>query len=151
MFTHRPTLTLQLQLHNFDLFRTCRTALLRGNWQDFHRHDASRGPSAIAELLVLTDVCRFQRVVGVHHFEHVAVAPDLTHVRVCVCRGDTHVKVAVCVAAQLLDTDHREPVQRLDQLRCLVAVHRRSCPIPLSPSRSRILRCIVVVNGRHDF
>ena len=31
--THRPTLT--LQLHNFDLFRTCRTALLRGNWQDF--------------------------------------------------------------------------------------------------------------------
>jgi len=24
------------QLHNFDLFRTCRTALLRGNWQDFN-------------------------------------------------------------------------------------------------------------------
>ena len=48
--THRPTLT--LQLHNFDLFRTCRTALLRGNWQDFNWHDASRGPSAIAELLI---------------------------------------------------------------------------------------------------
>jgi len=34
--THRPTLT--LQLHNFDLFRTCRkvvSALLRGHWQDF--------------------------------------------------------------------------------------------------------------------
>ena len=35
--THRPTLT--LQLHNFDLSRTCRTALLRGNWQDFNWHD----------------------------------------------------------------------------------------------------------------
>jgi len=44
-------LQLNLQLHNFDLFRTC-TALLRGNWQDFNWHDASRGPSAIAELLV---------------------------------------------------------------------------------------------------
>jgi len=48
--THRLTLT--LQLHNFDLLRTCRTALLDGNWQDFNWHDASRGPSAIAELLV---------------------------------------------------------------------------------------------------
>jgi len=48
--THRPTLN--LQLHNFDLFRTCRTALLRGNWQDFNWHDASRRLSAIAELLV---------------------------------------------------------------------------------------------------
>jgi len=48
--THRPTLT--LQLHNLDLFRTCRTALLRGNCQDFNWHDASRGPSAIAALLV---------------------------------------------------------------------------------------------------
>ena len=48
--THRPTLT--LQLHNYDLFRTCRNALLRGSWQDFNWHDASRGPSAIAELLV---------------------------------------------------------------------------------------------------
>jgi len=27
-------------------------ALLRGNWQDFNWHDASRGPSAIAELFV---------------------------------------------------------------------------------------------------
>ena len=58
--THRPTLT--LQLHNFDLFRTCRTALLCGNWQYFNWHDASRGPSAIAELLVpfwyqLTHAC----------------------------------------------------------------------------------------------
>jgi len=51
MFT-TPQPTLTLQLHNFDLFRTCRTALLRGNWQDFKGHDASRGPSAIAELLV---------------------------------------------------------------------------------------------------
>ena len=25
---------------------------MRGNWQDFNLHDASRGPSAIAELLV---------------------------------------------------------------------------------------------------
>jgi len=51
--THRSTLT--AQLHNFDLFRTCRTvvsSLLRGNWQDFNWHDASRGPSVIAELLV---------------------------------------------------------------------------------------------------
>ena len=50
--THRPTLT--LQLHNFDLFTTCRTgtALLRGNWQDFNWHDALHGPSAIAQLLV---------------------------------------------------------------------------------------------------
>jgi len=30
------------------------SALLRGNWQDFNWHDASHGPSAIAELLVLT-------------------------------------------------------------------------------------------------
>ena len=26
---------------------------MRGNWQDFNCHDASRGPSAIAELLVI--------------------------------------------------------------------------------------------------
>jgi len=48
-----------LQLHNFDLFRTCRTrvsALLHGNWQDFNWYNASRGPSAIAELLVYTVV-----------------------------------------------------------------------------------------------
>ena len=50
---HRPTLI--LQLHDFDLFKTCRTALLRGNWQDFNWHDASRGPSAIAELLIYRD------------------------------------------------------------------------------------------------
>ena len=52
--THRPTVTLQLR--NFDLFRTCRTSIfctvVRGNWQDFNWHDASRGPSAIAELLI---------------------------------------------------------------------------------------------------
>jgi len=30
------------------------SALLRGNWQDFNRHDASRGPSATAKLLVTT-------------------------------------------------------------------------------------------------
>ena len=28
------------------------SALLRGNWQDFNWHDTSRGPSALAELLV---------------------------------------------------------------------------------------------------
>ena len=55
LITHRHTST--LQLHNFDLFRTCRrlqvvSSLLRGNWQDFNWHDASRGPSAISELLV---------------------------------------------------------------------------------------------------
>ena len=48
-------LRLNLQLHTVDLVRTCRissSALLRGNWQDFNWHDASRIPSAIAELLV---------------------------------------------------------------------------------------------------
>jgi len=43
-------LTVTLQLHNFDLFRTCRTSsfcTVVFNW-----HDASRGPSAIVELLV---------------------------------------------------------------------------------------------------
>ena len=49
-------LQLNLQLHNFDLFRTCLvqvvSALLHGNWQDFNWHDASRGPLAIAEHLV---------------------------------------------------------------------------------------------------
>jgi len=59
--THCPTVT--LQLHNFDLFRTCRTsivsALWRGNWQDFNSHDALRGPLPIAELLVLLCNCLF--------------------------------------------------------------------------------------------
>ena len=45
-------LTVTLYLHNFDLFRTCRTSRLRGNWQDVNWHDASRGHSAIAEFLV---------------------------------------------------------------------------------------------------
>ena len=57
--THRPTLT--LQLHNFDLFRTCRTTIfctVASNWQDFNWHDASRDPSAIAELLVVfSQIC----------------------------------------------------------------------------------------------
>ena len=48
--------TVNLQLDNFNLFRTCRpsivSALLCGNWQDFNWHDASRGSSEIAELLV---------------------------------------------------------------------------------------------------
>jgi len=52
--THCPTVT--LQLHNFDLFRPCRTSIvsasLRGNWQDFNWHNVSRGHSAIIELLV---------------------------------------------------------------------------------------------------
>jgi len=29
------------------------SALLRGNWQDFNLHDASRGHSAIAEFLII--------------------------------------------------------------------------------------------------
>ena len=51
--THQPTLALHFITY---LFRTCCTrvsALLRGNWQDFNWHDASRGLSAIAELLVV--------------------------------------------------------------------------------------------------
>ena len=60
--THWPTLT--LQLHNFDLFSTCRTALLHGNWQDFNWHGASRGPSAIAEFLVSWTM--FQNFLTIH-------------------------------------------------------------------------------------
>ena len=55
--THRRTLT--LQLYNFDLFRTCRTSsFCTVAWQlaNFNWHDASRGPSAIAELLVIFDI-----------------------------------------------------------------------------------------------
>jgi len=51
--THCPTVTLQLQ--NFYLFRNCRTSsFCTVAWQlaNFNWHDASRGPSAIAELLV---------------------------------------------------------------------------------------------------
>ena len=65
--THRPTVT--LQLHNFDLFRLVVqvvSALLRGNWQDFNWHDASRGPSAIAELLVLSATLRSDSAVQCH-------------------------------------------------------------------------------------
>jgi len=58
--TDRPSLTLQIR--NFDLFRTCRTALLRGNWQEFNWHDASRGPSAIAELLVACNIARYSPI-----------------------------------------------------------------------------------------
>jgi len=36
------------------------SALLRGNWQDFNWHDASRGPSAIAELLVNVELSSCQ-------------------------------------------------------------------------------------------
>ena len=63
--THRPTLT--LQLHNFDLFRTCHTALLRSNWQDFNWHDASCGLSEIAELLVI-----------LNHHMHTCTCPSLS-------------------------------------------------------------------------
>jgi len=55
--TYCPTVT--LQIHNFDLFRTCRTSsFCTVAWQlaDFNWHDASRGPSAIAELLVTSTV-----------------------------------------------------------------------------------------------
>jgi len=54
--THCPTVTLQLR--NFITSICSRlvvqvvSALLRGNWQDFNWHDASRGPLAIAELLL---------------------------------------------------------------------------------------------------
>jgi len=54
-------LLLNLQLHTIGLVRTCRisiSALLRGNWQDYYWQDASRGHSAIAELLVITS-CLF--------------------------------------------------------------------------------------------
>jgi len=52
--THRPTVT--FQLYNFDLFRTSTSSFFTVAWQltDFNWHDASRGPSAIAELLVHT-------------------------------------------------------------------------------------------------
>ena len=66
--THRPTLT--LQLHNFDLFRTCRTALLRGYWQDFNWHDASRGSSAIAELFVIHWEHKSYALLCVVHRQH---------------------------------------------------------------------------------
>ena len=64
--THRPTLT--LKLYNFDLYRICCTsthvvsALLRDNWEDFNWHDASRGPSKIAELLVKFIRCISQQI-----------------------------------------------------------------------------------------
>jgi len=48
---------LNLQLHTIDcseLVIKVVSVLLCGNWQDFNWHDASRGPSAIAELLVST-------------------------------------------------------------------------------------------------
>jgi len=64
--THLPTLT--LPLHNFDLFRTCRTSsFCTVAWQlaNFKWHDASRGPSVIAELLVLSVVGNFYVAVSV--------------------------------------------------------------------------------------
>jgi len=39
------------------------SALLRGNWQDFNWHDASRGPSAIAELLVFINCHEYMQLV----------------------------------------------------------------------------------------
>jgi len=51
--THRPTLTLQLHTSICSvLVVQVVSALLHGNWQDFNRQGSSRGPSAIAELLV---------------------------------------------------------------------------------------------------
>ena len=55
-------LRLNLQLHTIDLVRTCRVSsfcTVRGSWQDFNWNDASRGPSAIAELLVADWWCPF--------------------------------------------------------------------------------------------
>jgi len=80
--THWPTLT--LQLHNFHLFRTCRTALLRGNWQDFNWHDASRGPSAIAELLVTCQLSDSVRRWCVSVYVHVTLSIWLS---VCLYAG----------------------------------------------------------------
>jgi len=49
-------LQLNLLLYTIGLVRTCRISsfctVLRGNWQDYYWQDASRGHSAIAELLV---------------------------------------------------------------------------------------------------
>ena len=50
-------LRLSLQLHTIHLVSTCRISsfcTVACNWQDFNWHDASRGPSAIAELLVFS-------------------------------------------------------------------------------------------------
>jgi len=47
---YRPTVTLLTSICS-GLVEVV-SALLRGNWQDFNWHDASRCPSAIAELLV---------------------------------------------------------------------------------------------------
>jgi len=57
--TSRSTVTLQLRY--CDLLRICCTACFYSR-QDFDRHGASRGPSAVAELLVrhrmaVTDTC----------------------------------------------------------------------------------------------
>jgi len=49
--THCPTVT--LQLHNFDLFRACSFCTVAWQLARFQPTDASRGPSAIAELLVV--------------------------------------------------------------------------------------------------
>ena len=64
-------LRLNLQLHTIDLVRTCRivvSALLRGNWQDFNWHDASRGASAIAELLVVDSFKNMTWVTSVSNY-----------------------------------------------------------------------------------
>ena len=70
LMTH--CLQLNFQLHTIGLVKTCRirvSALLRGNWQDYYWQDASRGHSAIAELLVYfqkrdwTPLCSLNMVV----------------------------------------------------------------------------------------
>jgi len=83
--THRPNLT--IQLHNFDFFRTCRTALLRGNWQDFNWHDASRGPSVIAELLVFCTVVMWSFVVANVQLKLKTGARNLTEGRIAAAYG----------------------------------------------------------------
>ena len=57
------------------------SALLRGIWQDFNRHDSLLGPSAIAELLV-TVVSNFYRAM------------------LCI-RGTSHGPVSVSVRVRL--------------------------------------------------
>jgi len=83
--THRPNLT--IQLYNFDFFRTCRTALLRGNWQDFNWHDASRGPSVIAELLVFCTVVMWSFVVANVRLKLKSGARNLTEGRIAAAYG----------------------------------------------------------------
>ena len=68
--THRPTVTLQLITSICSgLVAQVVSALLRGSWQDFNCHDASRGPSAIAELLVSYSVVHYCKIGPTNEFD----------------------------------------------------------------------------------